>query len=484
MIKKQDASLSARTPHVMWVSLWSDKTFDLSPLQELLRVHRFLAWEDRPGARPDNHIRKTRVVITQNADLEYLNRILRKIRQSDGDTKLLVCAPKLGYSDKQYFSDSIGPLQFISPPYWDLSAVCDRVLGQLFLERGSASVYGFFCGETKVIQDCLKDIDQLGRFREPILVTGERGTGKELCAKLLHQRRNEITKHEKNTPLVPINCATLGTDMLEEELFGHVRGAFIGADRDRPGLFKTAGKGSLFLDEIGELPTASQAKLLRVLEDQTIRPVGSDTTSTIRARFILATNRNLDKECKQGSFKSEFHDRIKGMTIAMPTLRERMADIPLLVDFFVKEFNASNQTAVKLPWDMDSLYSYEWYGNVRELRSVIYKAAAFSEPEEPLDNTVLDSSVTDLIRQSEGRNPPRSEFMVAFNPDKDSWKEFQERAWETYSQTLLMKTKNDTAQAAELAGMSRSRFYARQAKHKTMSHHGNKTDEFDPHPMP
>ena len=201
-----------------------------------------------------------------------------------------------------------------------------------------------------------------------VLIQGETGTGKELVAQAIHQN-----SPRKNKPFVALNCAALSENILESELFGHVRGAFTDASSDRMGKFEYANGGTLFLDEVGDMPMPTQIKLLRVLESGEITRVGSNTPIRVNVRILSATNRNLEEAIAAGAFRSDLYHRLKVVTIAIPTLRERSADIPLLIEHFVRSFARRHGKTIKgvsLAARM-KLAAFPWPGNVRQLRNVI-----------------------------------------------------------------------------------------------------------------
>ena len=201
-----------------------------------------------------------------------------------------------------------------------------------------------------------------------VLIEGESGTGKELLARAIH-----INSKRQAQPFRPVNCAGLTETLLESELFGHARGAFTGAAGDRKGLFEVADKGTLFLDEIGDMTANSQAKLLRVLEDGIVVPVGSNKPISVNVRIISATNQNLPMMIEQKKFRQDLYFRIKGVSISLPALRERVEDIPTLVDYFLKE--AVAETGLKVTGITDAalgvLSRFDWPGNIRQLRNSI-----------------------------------------------------------------------------------------------------------------
>ncbi|NDY71338.1 two-component system response regulator [Desulfobacter hydrogenophilus] len=204
-----------------------------------------------------------------------------------------------------------------------------------------------------------------------ILISGESGTGKELFAKAIHKNSKR-----KESPLISVNCAALSETLLESELFGHEKGAFTGADKPRAGLFISADKGTIFLDEIGEIPLSMQVKLLRVLQEKEIQKVGSDQVTSIDVRVIVATNKNLEEEVEKGSFRQDLFYRLNVINVKVPPLRDRTDDIPLLAQKFLNRYTKENKKEIKgfTPMAMDALVKYGWPGNVRELENIIERA--------------------------------------------------------------------------------------------------------------
>jgi len=212
-----------------------------------------------------------------------------------------------------------------------------------------------------------------------VLIEGESGTGKELVAAAIHRQSGR-----GKGPFVPVNCSAIPADLMESEFFGHVRGAFSGAVADALGLFRSAHGGTLFLDEVAELPPALQAKLLRVLQEKEIRPVGSTKTHAVNARVIAATNKNLEAAVSNGSFRQDLYYRLNVVHIVVPPLRERRGDIPALIAYFLRRFNERFRREVKgiSPDAMAALTSYDFPGNVRELENVLERAFALGVRDE------------------------------------------------------------------------------------------------------
>src|SRR5205085_2438627 len=225
-------------------------------------------------------------------------------------------------------------------------------------------------GTSAHIQDVLRMISRLKDTRTPVLISGESGTGKELVARAIHFRGSMA-----QTPFVAVDCGSLVPTLMESELFGYEKGAFTGAARAKAGLFQAANGGTVFLDEIGELPLELQAKLLRVLQEKEVRPVGSNQSVQVDVRIIAATNRNLEDAVRAGIFRKDLFFRLNVVRLHMPPLRERRSDIAALVHWFL-EAQAPGRNMDVSPAAMKCLMQYDWPGNVRELQNAIERALA------------------------------------------------------------------------------------------------------------
>ena len=228
-----------------------------------------------------------------------------------------------------------------------------------------------FIGVSHVMQGVYRLIENVGKVDTAVLVTGESGTGKELAAEALHAE-----SWRRDMPLVKVDCASVSEDLLESELFGHRKGAFTGADRNRPGRLLQADGGTLFLDEIGDISSRMQLRLLRFLQEKTFTPVGQDTPVKVDVRIIAATNVDLREKVRQGNFREDLYYRLKVVEIMLPPLRERLECIPLLVHHFLVTFREKLGRKIHNISDqaMETLVRYSWPGNVRELRHVIERA--------------------------------------------------------------------------------------------------------------
>jgi two-component system response regulator AtoC len=225
-------------------------------------------------------------------------------------------------------------------------------------------------GSSSKIQDVLRMVARLKDTRTPVLITGESGTGKELVARAIHYRGSFAQR-----AFVAVDCGSLVPTLIESELFGYEKGAFTGAIRNKEGLFQSASGGTIFLDEIGELSMEMQAKLLRVLQEKEVRPVGSNHKIKVDVRVIAATNRDLEAAYKEGKFRKDLYFRLNVVTLYLPALRERKSDIPTLLHYFLDKFAPDRMITVS-PAAMECMLQYEWPGNVRELENAVQRAVA------------------------------------------------------------------------------------------------------------
>ncbi len=238
-------------------------------------------------------------------------------------------------------------------------------------------------GASKAIQDIQDLIEKIAPTDARVLITGANGTGKELVAHNLHQK-----SHRHKAPFVEVNCAAIPSELIESELFGHLKGSFTSAVKDRPGKFEAANGGTLFLDEIADMSLAAQAKVLRALQEQKVQRVGSDKDISVEVRVIAATNKDLEKEIKEGRFREDLYHRIAVINIDVPPLSKRKADIPILATHFMKNLAKEQSMEVKAfdPQAMEKLKEYPWSGNVRDLRNVVERLMILGDNPITVDN--------------------------------------------------------------------------------------------------
>ncbi|MBT5471442.1 MAG: sigma 54-interacting transcriptional regulator [Nitrospina sp.] len=278
--------------------------------------------------------------------------------------------------------------------------------------------YGEIIGESPRLQEVLTQILQVSRADAPVLIEGETGTGKELVARAIHEK-----SPRKNHPLIKVNCAAVPHELFESEFFGHLRGAFTGAMKDRMGRFQLADGGTLFLDEVSEIPLELQSKLLRVLQEGSFERVGDDKTRTVDVRIIAATNRNLQKEMQEGRFRQDLYFRLGVVPIFVPPLRERREDIPLLATEFIERF-ARKSNAVRKPLTLENtqkLQAYDWPGNIRELQNVLERSMIISSEEsleinlEPIRSAFTNAIPKDIFSEEKIKMQEKENLISALN---------------------------------------------------------------------
>lgn len=310
-------------------------------------------------------------------DLSGLD-VLNKIKQASPDTPVIVFTA-FGSIDMAVEAMRQGAFHFITKPFDrdTLRLSCAKALDyqnlklrNRVLEDEIHRLTGVQGMETasSAMRNLLDTALTVAGTEATVLISGESGTGKEILARMIHQN-----SPRKNGPLVSVNCAAIPEGLIESELFGHVKGAFTGALKDRKGKFLAASDGTLFLDEIGELKIDMQAKLLRAIQEMEVEPVGSDTTIKTRIRLITATNKNLEESVKNGTFREDLFYRISVIPLHIPPLRKRKEDIPLLADHFLKRFMAPAGTAFSME-AIEKMKAHAWPGNIRELQNTVERA--------------------------------------------------------------------------------------------------------------
>jgi DNA-binding NtrC family response regulator len=307
--------------------------------------------------------------------------------------------------------------------------------------------FGALIGTSIEMQQVYDLIRKVSQHTYPVVILGESGTGKELVARSIH----DLGPRRKK-PIAPVDCATLVPTLIESELFGHVKGAFTGADRTAMGLFEGASEGTLFLDEIGELPVDLQAKLLRVLQEKEIRPIGSTVRIPIDVRVIAATNRDLEAAVRERTFRQDLYFRLNVVQIKLPPLREHKSDIPLLVDHFLRKFFHSDEPLLRISNKaMLRLFNYDWPGNVRELENAIQQGAALA---------------TGYVLEERNVVPTfeyRTVGGIATDNELMPLKEIQRRA----IFRALQQTGGDKQSAARLLGIGKTTLYRKLIQYRT-----------------
>jgi DNA-binding NtrC family response regulator len=366
-----------------------------------------------------------------------------------------------------------GAFDYLAKPFTmdQLTLAAERALAQrnLMIENRNlreqlSGVLGFekIIGSSLAIARVIDFVRKAARSEANILILGESGTGKELIARAIHANSPRAAG-----AFVPVDCAALPENLLESELFGHERGAFTGAVASKPGLLETAGGGTVFLDEIGELPMTLQAKLLRAIQEREIRRVGGTHEIRIDVRILSATNRDLHALVETGKFRDDLFYRLDVIDIVLPSLRERKSDIALLAQRFLERYRRDGDTAPRSfePDAIAALENYYWPGNVRELQNVIQRACALAE------GPILSiRDLPDKIRSPKSSESPEMEAAqrsgdaeLSFKQAKAKWIDELEGR---YLREILTRFRGNVSQAARAARMDRTTFHRLLNKHR------------------
>jgi two-component system, NtrC family, response regulator AtoC len=414
------------------------------------------------------HMILSDMVMPQMSGLEFLEKVKKFLPRTEvalmtghGSIETAVQSMRLGAYD--YITKPFSPLEELRLFLRRMAEKIRLVEENEFLRQrmdSETAVHGIV-GSSAKIQEVLRVASRLKDTRTSVLISGESGTGKELIARAIHFRGAFA-----NRPFVAVDCGSLVPTLIESELFGYEKGAFTGALKSKQGLFQSADTGSVFLDEIGELPLELQAKLLRVLQEKEIRPVGSNQRVKVDVRIIAATNRDLEAAYKNGTFRKDLYFRLNVVTVHVPALRERRSDIPMLVQWFCERYAPGADLRVSSA-AMKALMNYDWPGNVRELENGIERAVALGNGSR-IDVSDLPPSIAALeapeARTSSGSAPEFASDLAAelrstnsaAAPLSTTDLEDIERAT---IQRVFEQVKGDKALAGRMLGISRATLY-------------------------
>jgi len=375
--------------------------------------------------------------------------LLKRVRAAYPQTVVLVLT-QYGTIESAVEATRLGAADYITKPFHvaELRGKLERLIHTLELDQENRVLreqlrsrpgFGGLVGVSPKMQKVYRLIEKVSQHNYPVLILGESGTGKELVAKSIH-----YLSPRRAGPFVPVECSALVPTLIESELFGYIKGAFTGAVQTRKGLLEAASGGTLFLDEIGDLPVDLQAKLLRVLQEKEIKPVGAVERVPIHVRVIAATNRDLEGAVRNGSFRQDLYFRLNVVQIKLPPLRDRKSDLPLLVSYFLEKFNDPQRPVPVIAEDaMARLMAYDWPGNVRELENAVARALALGS------GTILHASdlPSNLQYGPTERLPLRDELLPLG--------ELERRA--VYR--ALRETGGDKLAAARLLGIGKTTLY-------------------------
>ena len=323
-------------------------------------------------------------------------------------------------------------------------------------------------GDSPLLIEALEIAEKAAPTDLPVLIDGESGTGKELMAKVIHANGARADK-----PYITVNCGAIPHELLESELFGHKRGAFTGASADRAGKFESANGGTIFLDEIGELPLIGQVKLLRVLQSNEIQRVGSDQVINVDARIVAATNKNLFEMCRAGTFREDLYYRLSIIHVTLPPLRQRRDEIPLLIEYLAQEASLRlHRQPIRLSRRLTTfLHSYDYPGNIRELRNLIFRMSCLATDMADLEH------LPENIRPKPAAGTSIEQADVAALSLNDAKKRASDEAERRYLQDCLRKANGRVTDMARNIGMNRSHVQSLLKKHGlTRRGNGNSED--------
>ncbi|MFA5669284.1 MAG: sigma-54 dependent transcriptional regulator [Balneolaceae bacterium] len=308
-------------------------------------------------------------------------------------------------------------------------------------------------GGSNAISQVKSMIEKVAPTQSRVLITGSNGTGKELVAKWIHEKSTRV-----NETFVEVNCAAIPAELLESELFGHEKGAFTGADQQRIGKFEQANKGTLFLDEIGDMPLEAQAKVLRVLQENTITRVGGNESISVDVRILAATNKDLEKEIKEGNFREDLFHRISVIPIHVPALAERKEDIPLIAEACLQKLQITDISFSGIKFEesgLKALQKRSWTGNVRELQNAIERLSILSK------NGIIDSEAVNDILETKSESTDLEELGYKI----DNFQDFKDKAERVFLVNQLKKNDWNISQTADAIGLQRSHVYTKMKKY-------------------
>jgi len=383
--------------------------------------------------------------------------LLRQIKEAEPDTGVIIITA-YGTVESAVKAMKIGAFDFITKPFRQeqILLTINRAMAVQALKRENRELKielsrqrdaDFIIGKSPIMRSIYKYILQIAPSLAPVVITGETGTGKELVARSIHRYS------KRKGAFVAINCSAFPETLIESELFGHVKGAFSGAIKDKKGLVEEADSGTLFLDEVGDLTLLMQTKLLRFLQEGEFRPVGSTKTKKADVRIIAATNKNLETLVKQNKFRQDLYYRLYVINIHLPPLRERKEDIPLLAHYFLKKYAELNKKTLKgfSEKAMGKLLSRSWPGNIRELENVIERAVIISQGE------IID--ISDIDPFSTLKITPTFQQDVLTLPFKKAKYRVLMDFYHQYLTNVLIQCKGNVSQAAQICGLKRQYFH-------------------------
>jgi len=376
--------------------------------------------------------------------------ILAAARAQRGETPVIVITA-FGSVEQAVDMVQSGAFQYLTKPFnkKKLLSLVEKALEhsasrrkQARLRRELLSAPPRIIGSSKPMRELFKQIAMTALGPSTVLITGESGTGKELVARAIHDASG------RKGAFVPVNCASIPTELIESEFFGHTGGAFTGAKKARPGMFEAADGGTIFLDEIGELPLTMQPKLLRVLQEGKVRRIGADHEHPVKVRVVVATNRDLESEVQMGTFREDLYWRLNVIQLSLPPLRRRPFDIPLLIEHFIAKYaEASDAPPLEVSAEaLAILTAYAWPGNIRELENVIERAVAMTG-----GAALILDDLPERLRSGDLA-------AMVLNQARENHMTLR-KIEQTYVAVILRRTDGNKSRAAEMLGLDRKTLY-------------------------
>jgi len=436
-----------------------DETEILSIVEQYLNGHGYQVTVSDNGARALELTRdKVFDIIFTDLKMPEVGglELLRAVKETSPETEVIILTG-YGTVDSAVEALKLGSYDYLQKPieFERLKIMIDRIIEKQTLQKENILIkkrlrdryqYDGLVGASEKIREIYTIVDRISHTSPTVFIQGESGTGKELAANVIHQNSDR-----KDKPFIAVNCGAIVGNLLESELFGHLKGAFTGAIRDNVGLFKAADGGTIFLDEIAEIEASLQVKLLRALQERKIRPVGAAHEKTVDVRVIAATNQDTDVLLRKNIMREDLFYRLNVINIRMPALREMRADIPLLVRHFLNRFNARSQKKVQgiSPKALDCLDRYHWPGNVRQLENVIERAFALG-----VDKIIQAEDLPQEIRQTALQRVGTDDILTLKDNEIALIK------------TALQKSNGNRAKAAKLLGINTSTIYRKIEKYQ------------------
>jgi DNA-binding NtrC family response regulator len=395
--------------------------------------------------------------VSTTQELLSVGEAVSRIHERIGDEQeLVVCVTPSPFKDQRQHLVRYGASDVISPTGTQAGLIAERILAHLILRRRVEPYQlGQVLGATAAMREVYEQVGKYAPLDFAVLLRGETGTGKGMIAKVLHVESGRVGE------FIHVDSTTLNSGTIESDLFGHTKGSFTGAHANKRGMIEAAHEGTVFIDEIGDLELSLQGKLLDVIENNRVRAIGANRYRDVDVRFICATHQDLERLVREGKFRRDLFARMEVLPIKLPPLRQRKADIPLLVEHFINEFNGKSKSPVKLEGGaIDELFGCDWPLNVRGLSSAVYRSAAGAGSDGAITNFTLSEADREPAGQRSDDASGTTVDVIEINPLTVSWPALQDRVREAYFR-LLAEVADNEDHAVDMSQICRSQLYVR-----------------------